>query len=178
MKKLKTPYAYIINTVVLVALLVLGNMLFAGGALNRATKSVILQCGVYSIMAVSVPEYLHRLPGPAPSGSRGLHGRRGLCGRAVLEGCSGPAHACGHCLRHPYRRAGRRPFRREHRRTGPAAEGRLAGHHHPGLRGDHPHRHHQPAGHHRRYPGPAERAQVHQLHRHLPVPGGLLLCGA
>ncbi|MDY4488081.1 MAG: branched-chain amino acid ABC transporter permease [Candidatus Limivicinus sp.] len=65
MKKLKTPYAYIINTVVLVALLVLGNMLFAGGALNRATKSVILQCGVYSIMAVSLnicTGYLGQLP--------------------------------------------------------------------------------------------------------------------
>ena len=65
MKKLQTPYAYIINTVVLVALLVLGNMLFAGGALNRATKSVILQCGVYSIMAVSLnicTGYLGQLP--------------------------------------------------------------------------------------------------------------------
>ena len=54
LKRLKTPYAYLINTVVLVAVLVLGNMLFAGGALNRATKSVILQCGVYSMMAVSL----------------------------------------------------------------------------------------------------------------------------
>ena len=65
MKKLKTPYAYIINTVVLAAILMLGNMLFAGGALNRATKSVILQCGVYSIMAVSLnicTGYLGQLP--------------------------------------------------------------------------------------------------------------------
>ena len=65
MKKLKTPYAYIINTVALAAILVLGNMLFAGGALNRATKSVILQCGVYSIMAVSLnicTGYLGQLP--------------------------------------------------------------------------------------------------------------------
>ena len=65
MKRLKTPYAYIINTVVLAAILVLGNMLFAGGALNRATKSVILQCGVYSIMAVSLnicTGYLGQLP--------------------------------------------------------------------------------------------------------------------
>ena len=65
MKKLKTPYAYIINTVVLAAILVLGNMLFAGVALNRATKSVILQCGVYSIMAVSLnicTGYLGQLP--------------------------------------------------------------------------------------------------------------------
>ena len=65
MKKLKAPYAYIINTVVLAAILVLGNMLFAGGALNRATKSVILQCGVYSIMAVSLnicTGYLGQLP--------------------------------------------------------------------------------------------------------------------
>lgn len=65
MKRLKNPYAYIINTVVLAAILVLGNMLFAGGALNRATKSVILQCGVYSIMAVSLnicTGYLGQLP--------------------------------------------------------------------------------------------------------------------
>ena len=65
LKRLKTPYAYLINTVVLVAVLVLGNMLFAGGALNRATKSVILQCGVYSIMAVSLnicTGYLGQLP--------------------------------------------------------------------------------------------------------------------
>ena len=64
-KRLKTPYAYIINTVVLAAILMLGNMLFAGGALNRATKSVILQCGVYSIMAVSLnicTGYLGQLP--------------------------------------------------------------------------------------------------------------------
>ena len=64
-KRLKTPYAYIINTVVLAAILVLGNMLFAGGALNRATKSVIQQCGVYSIMAVSLnicTGYLGQLP--------------------------------------------------------------------------------------------------------------------
>lgn len=64
-KRLKTPYAYLINTVVLAGLLVLGTLLFNSGALNRAAKSVILQCGVYSIMAVSLnicTGYLGQLP--------------------------------------------------------------------------------------------------------------------
>ena len=64
-KRLKTPVAYLINTVLVAAILVLGTLLFNGGALNRATKSVILQCGVYSIMAVSLnicTGYLGQLP--------------------------------------------------------------------------------------------------------------------
>ena len=64
-KRLKTPVAYLINTVLVAAILVLGTLLFNGGALNRATKSVILQCGVYSMMAVSLnicTGYLGQLP--------------------------------------------------------------------------------------------------------------------
>ena len=64
-KRLKTGYAYIINAVLIFAALFLGNMLFNGGALTRATKSVIIQCGIYSILAVSLnvcTGYLGQLP--------------------------------------------------------------------------------------------------------------------
>ncbi len=65
MKKIKTPYAYLINIVVIVAILILGTMFYNGGALNRATKAVIIQCGIYSMLAVSLnicTGYLGQLP--------------------------------------------------------------------------------------------------------------------
>ncbi len=65
MKKIKTPYAYLINTVVIVTILILGTMIYNGGALNRAAKSVVIQCGIYSMLAVSLnicTGYLGQLP--------------------------------------------------------------------------------------------------------------------
>ncbi len=64
-KKLRTPYAYLINTAVLAAFLLLGTLAFNGGGLNRAARAVILQCGIYSILAVSLnicTGYLGQLP--------------------------------------------------------------------------------------------------------------------
>lgn len=64
-KKIKTPYVYLINTLVIVAILVLGTMVYNGGALNRATKAVVIQCGIYSMLAVSLnicTGYLGQLP--------------------------------------------------------------------------------------------------------------------
>ncbi len=63
--KIKTPYKYLINIVVIVALLFIGNAIYNGGGLPRATKSVILQCGIYSMLAVSLnicTGYLGQLP--------------------------------------------------------------------------------------------------------------------
>ena len=64
-KKLKTPYAYAVNAVIVVGLLILGMILFNSGALNRTSRTLILQCGVYSILAVSLnicTGYLGQLP--------------------------------------------------------------------------------------------------------------------
>ena len=63
--KIKTPVKYLINTVLIVVLLFVGNAIFTGGGLPRATKSVILQCGIYSILAASLnicTGYLGQLP--------------------------------------------------------------------------------------------------------------------
>lgn len=64
-RKLKTPWAYLINTVLLAALLIVGTKLFTSGVFNRTTRTLILQCGVYSILAVSLnvcTGYLGQLP--------------------------------------------------------------------------------------------------------------------
>ncbi len=56
---------YLINTLLLVALLVLGNHLISSGAVNRAQKAVILQIGIYALLAVSLnvaTGYLGQLP--------------------------------------------------------------------------------------------------------------------
>lgn len=65
MKKIKTPYVYLINILVIAAILILGTMFYNGGALNRATKAVVIQCGIYSMLAVSLnicTGYLGQLP--------------------------------------------------------------------------------------------------------------------
>ena len=56
---------YLINTLLLVALLVVGNHLISSGAANRAQKAVILQLGIYALLAVSLnvaTGYLGQLP--------------------------------------------------------------------------------------------------------------------
>ncbi len=56
---------YLINTLLLVALLVVGNHLISSGAVNRAQKAVILQIGIYALLAVSLnvaTGYLGQLP--------------------------------------------------------------------------------------------------------------------
>ena len=64
-KRLKTPYGYLINTAVLVGILLLGVAVYNGGSLNRALRAVIIQCGIYSMLAVSLnvcTGYLGQLP--------------------------------------------------------------------------------------------------------------------
>ena len=64
-RTLKTPYAYLINTVLLGAVLIVGIVLFNSGSLNRAARALVLQCGVYAILAVSLnvcTGYLGQLP--------------------------------------------------------------------------------------------------------------------
>ena len=56
---------YLINAVLLCALLVLGNHIIASGGVNRAQKAVILQIGIYILLAVSLnvaTGYLGQLP--------------------------------------------------------------------------------------------------------------------
>lgn len=64
-RKIKPPVKYLINLFAIIALLLIGNAIFTGGGLPRATKSVILQCGIYSMLAVSLnicTGYLGQLP--------------------------------------------------------------------------------------------------------------------
>ena len=64
-KRLKTQWAYLINTILLAGILILGTYLMGSGLLNRTTRTLVLQCGVYSILAVSLnvcTGYLGQLP--------------------------------------------------------------------------------------------------------------------
>ena len=56
---------YLINAVLLATLLILGNKLVTGGGVSRAQKAVILQIGIYALLAVSLnvaTGYLGQLP--------------------------------------------------------------------------------------------------------------------
>ncbi len=56
---------YLINVVLLCTLLILGNHIVTSGAVNRAQKAVILQIGIYILLAVSLnvaTGYLGQLP--------------------------------------------------------------------------------------------------------------------
>jgi len=64
-KHIPMPARYIINSVLIAAFLFLGNMIVSGGFINRAQSSVVLQVGIYMILAVSlniVTGYLGQLP--------------------------------------------------------------------------------------------------------------------
>ncbi|MEA5059891.1 MAG: branched-chain amino acid ABC transporter permease [Candidatus Pelethousia sp.] len=64
-KRIPMPVRYLINTILIIAFLVLGNMIVSGGVTNRAQSSLILQVGIYIILAVSlniVTGYLGQLP--------------------------------------------------------------------------------------------------------------------
>jgi len=64
-KQLKTPYKYLINLALVIILLVAGTVLCNGDALNRASKALVIQCGIYSILAISLnicTGYLGQLP--------------------------------------------------------------------------------------------------------------------
>jgi len=63
--KLSMPLRYLINTVLVAVLLVAGNAVMSGEALNRATRAIVLQMGIYVILAVSLnimTGYLGQLP--------------------------------------------------------------------------------------------------------------------
>ena len=114
------------------------------------------------------------LSGAAVPGALRLHGRRRLYGGADLPGVP----ACG-CIRGEIRphlsagaaaeRAGRWGGRRSAGPaggySGPAAEGRLSGHHHPGLRHDHRQPDQQPALLRAAGPRPGLRLLVAVCHR-------------
>lgn len=64
-KTVSTPVSYLIVAILAAAVLIAGTLIFNGGILNRATKSVILQCGIYAMLAVSLnicTGYLGQLP--------------------------------------------------------------------------------------------------------------------
>ena len=63
--QLRTPYKYAINAVIVAVVLIVGSVLYNGGALNRASKALLIQCGIYSMLAVSLnicTGYLGQLP--------------------------------------------------------------------------------------------------------------------
>jgi len=63
--RLSTPTKYLINFVLVAALLIGSTLLYNSGLLNRASKAVLIQCGIYSILAVSLnicTGYLGQLP--------------------------------------------------------------------------------------------------------------------
>lgn len=64
-RRIPMPARYAINTLLLVALLVGGNLIMSSGLTSRAQNSVILQVGIYVILAVSLniaTGYLGQLP--------------------------------------------------------------------------------------------------------------------
>ena len=64
-RRIPMPVRYLINTVLLVLFLVAGNAAIQGGMVNRTTNNLLLQIGVYIIMAVSLniaTGYLGQLP--------------------------------------------------------------------------------------------------------------------
>ncbi len=64
-RRIPMPARYAINTALLVALLVGGNLVMSSGLTSRAQNSVILQVGIYVILAVSLniaTGYLGQLP--------------------------------------------------------------------------------------------------------------------
>ncbi len=64
-RRIPMPVRYLINTVLLVLFLIAGNAAIQGGLVNRTTNNLLLQIGVYIIMAVSLniaTGYLGQLP--------------------------------------------------------------------------------------------------------------------
>ena len=62
---LSTPVKYAINILLVVVLLAGGSLLYGSGLLNRASKAVLIQCGIYAMLAVSLnicTGYLGQLP--------------------------------------------------------------------------------------------------------------------
>ena len=77
-KTLPMPARYAINAVVVLVLLVLGELMISGGAINRYQSTVLEQVGIYIILAVSLniaTGYLGQLPlGHAGFMSMGAYG--------------------------------------------------------------------------------------------------------
>ena len=64
-RTLSTPARYVINTILVVAFLVVGDLMVSGGAISRYQGFVLQQVGIYIIMAVSLniaTGYLGQLP--------------------------------------------------------------------------------------------------------------------
>lgn len=64
-KTFSTPVRYLINTVLILAVLILGEVLISGGDISRYQTQVLEQVGIYIIMAVSLniaTGYLGQLP--------------------------------------------------------------------------------------------------------------------
>lgn len=63
--QIRTPYKYLINAILVAVILTAGTLLYNGGTLNRASKALLIQCGIYSMLAVSLnicTGYLGQLP--------------------------------------------------------------------------------------------------------------------
>ena len=77
-RTLPMPARYAINAVVVLVLLVLGELMIDGGAINRYQSTVLEQVGIYILLAVSLniaTGYLGQLPlGHAGFMSMGAYG--------------------------------------------------------------------------------------------------------
>lgn len=84
-KKIPMPARYGINTVLLAALLVFGSFVISSGITSRAQNSIILQAGVYIILAVSLNIATGYL-GQLPLGHAGFMAVGAYCGALVWKG--------------------------------------------------------------------------------------------
>jgi ABC-type branched-subunit amino acid transport system permease subunit len=89
------PLRYLINTLLIAALLLIGNAVMGGEALNRATRALVLQIGIYIILAVSLnimTGYLGQLPlGHAGFMAVGAYAGALFWKAAVLLPCGPPS---------------------------------------------------------------------------------------
>ena len=88
---------YLINALLLCTLLVLGNHIIASGGVNRAQKAVILQIGIYILLAVSLnvaTGYLGQLPLGTPGSWLWAPTRRLCCGRRCPKKHGRSSWAC------------------------------------------------------------------------------------
>ena len=83
-KRIPMPARYAINAALLAGLIVLGNYVISSGVTSRAQNSIILQAGVYIILAVSLNIATGYL-GQLPLGHAGFMAAGAYCGALVWK---------------------------------------------------------------------------------------------
>lgn len=95
-QKLSMPVRYAVNTAVLAVLLAAGSVFVSSGAATRAQTSILLQAGVYIILAVSLNVATGYL-GQLPLGHAGFMALGAYCGALVWKATAGAPHALSLC---------------------------------------------------------------------------------